>query len=497
MVIVQKAEGKSAKLNSTDRIIERPQGVPNLSIDIGTTTVVMELYDSKGNYLDSLAEDNTQLSLGSDVMMRLMHVSEGRGEILTEKIRRQIYEMGCKLIETYSSLWSLKAVPEKISVVGNTVMCHLFLGKDTSGLMGAPFIAAYKGVYQTKGKELGWSEWSDTIVTVLPGIAAHVGADAVAMMGHLRLWDRDKIQMAVDLGTNAEIILNYRGNISACSTAAGPAFEGKGISCGKRAGNAVINGVRFMRGNESICLDVIGEVETLPEPVGICGSGLVDVVAELLRNHLLRPDGYLLSVEEAMQNTMAKKFVQYISIKENGSHAFVLYDRERDGKIQEKANVFLSANLSANKDNGSVKPDKLLQDKDTLQVVVTQEDIRAFQLAKGAIRSGMEVLLQRVGLSVTDLEELHIAGVFGGFLHPKNAVQTGLLPSIPMEKIKFAGNAAGKGASCALNMPEFMDELTERSKTVEHVELAEIEQFSEIYMKAMELYPWGDCAKIG
>ncbi|MCH5267520.1 MAG: DUF4445 domain-containing protein [Lachnospiraceae bacterium] len=458
MVLLQRAMGKSAKQYHRERVSESVGGLPFFSVDIGTTTVAMELFDSGGNLLDSMAEDNAQLTLGSDVMMRLMHVSEGRGELLTEKIRRQIYEMGTRMLSDKFYAFGDKVAPEQISVVGNTVMCHLFLGMDTKGLMGAPFTPAYEGAYRLKGDKLDWHEWRDSVITVLPGIAAHVGADAAAVLGHLQLWDEKKIQMAVDLGTNAEILLNHHGKVSACSTAAGPAFEGQGISCGKRAGSGVINGVRFTRGNAGVCLDVISEEDILPEPVGICGSGLVDVIAELLHNQLIRPDGYLLSKEEAMKNTVANKFAQYINSRDDGSHKFILYDGREDIKSG---------------------------------VMLTQEDIRAFQLAKGAIRSGMEVLLQREGLSVTDLDELHIAGVFGGFLHPKNAVKSGLLPDLPTEKLYFDGNAAGEGAAKALMVPGFLEELQERTKSVEHVELAQMEEFSQNFVRAMELCAWG------
>lgn len=430
-------------------------GQPLFSVDIGTTTVAMELYDSHGNKVDSIAENNAQIVLGSDVMMRLMHVREGRGEQLTGKIREQIYVLGKELLTRNKEYFGDKTIPERIAVVGNTVMCHLLLGKDTKGLMGAPFVPSYQGTFYTEGGELGWENWRNSKVVVLPGIAAHVGADAMAMVEQLRLWDSGKIQLAVDLGTNAEIVLNVRGTLSACSTAAGPAFEGSGISCGKRAGNGVINGIKMMRGNESIVLDVISDVEPPASPVGLCGSALVDAVAELLQNRLLRPDGYLLSAEEAMCMLSAKKFAHHLCETEDGSHAFILYHQGEK------------------------------------RLVITQNDIRAFQLAKAAIRSGMEMLLQRQGITVQEVEELHIAGVFGGFLHPDNARKTGLLPGLSAERLIFDGNAAGNGAAEMLLRPELIGEMEMRAGQITHVELAEEEQFTEYYMNAMELCSWG------
>lgn len=456
MVILRRSMGTNTKEQKRHNTIQGENSLPYFSVDIGTTTVAMELYDAQGNWLDAVAEDNAQLALGSDVMMRLMHVREGWGDQLTSQIRRQLYAMGKRMLAEHRGLFGEGAVPETIAIVGNTVMCHLLLGKDTVGLMGAPFEPAYRGNYRTEGGQLGWEDWRHTSVLVLAGIAAHVGADALSVAGQLELWDDDKVQMAVDLGTNAEILLNVCGNLYACSTAAGPAFEGKGISCGKRAGIGVINGVKCMRGNESFILDVIADTDNPPAPIGICGSGLVDVVAELLQNRLLRADGYLLSKEEAAETTFAKRFAKQLCQREDGTNEFLIYHEAGT------------------------------------RIALTQEDIRAFQLAKGAIRSGMEMLLHKQGLSVAEVDELHIAGVFGGFLHPENARKTGLLPDIPAERLFFDGNAAGRGAAKLLRRPELADEWAERARSITHVELAQEEQFTQVYMKAMELCTWGN-----
>ena len=209
------------------------------AVDIGTTTLSIEIYDQNGKYIGGCAENNAQGKLGSDVMMRLMHVSEGRQEVLHTLIRDQIYHHIRKILTnaircedvsfvdacsreneniglpqspsgaenwTESGLAHLK----KMSVVGNTVMCHLFLNKDTSGLRGTPFHTAYQGSCRICGKDLGWSACPDVEITVLPGIAAHVGADAASVLMAERLWQRDRVQLAVDLGTNAEILLNNR-----------------------------------------------------------------------------------------------------------------------------------------------------------------------------------------------------------------------------------------------------------------------------------------------
>ena len=450
MVILKNSTRESAKMGQAIDTQFQTGGDPWLAVDIGTTTVVVDLYTSYGELVATLAEDNAQGTYGSDVMMRLMHVKEGRGDLLVQRIREQIFQMGSKLICKWKSLFA-QTVPVQMAVVGNTVMCHLFLQKDVTGLMGAPFSAAYEGCYTLLGKDVGWKDWNTLVITVLPGIAAHVGADAAAMLGNLRMWDADKIQLAVDLGTNAEILLNNRGTLYACSTAAGPAFEGRGISHGRRARAGVINAVKLFRGAGNIELTLVSAREQNDQkPIGICGSGLVDLLAALRRHQVMTSDGCLLSGEEAMQINSARPFADCLTTDVKGERQFVLYD----------------------------------------DIVLTQQDIRSVQLAKAAIQSGMMLLLEQAVVSVEDIQELYVAGVFGGFVNPGSAKQMGLVPSIDDKKIIFVGNAAGKGAGEALCDPKFIDMLQEHIADIHHIELAEQAKFTQVYMDSMEIAPW-------
>lgn len=461
MVILRQAQRKSAKERDGDVAPQKAvqQSNPRLCVDIGTTTVAIELYDSAGQFVDGAQENNRQLLMGSDVMMRLMHVKQGRGKRLTEEIRAQIYEMGMDLLQKHRQLFADKLIPECVYLVGNTVMCHLLLEKDCTGLMGAPFRSAYEGSYMTTGAEIGWQSWEQTTVYVLPGIAAHVGADAAAMFGELELWHTDKKELAVDIGTNAEMFLNVNGKVVACSTAAGPAFEGQGIHCGKRAGVGVVNGVKLMRGNGAVVLDVIAEQPQVPAPVGLCGSGLIDAIAQMLQYGIVTKDGYMLSQEEARKKGCVPAFAARQRLDSAGEKYFVLYEAGVDGRGEK-------------------------------DLVVTQSDIRTFQLAKAAIRAGMEMMLARQHLTVNDLDALFVAGVFGGFLHPENAKKTGLLPDLPMHKLQFVGNAAGRGAAKVMRQPNFVKEWTEQISRVEHIELADEPDFQTVYMQAMELAHW-------
>ncbi len=479
------------------------------AVDIGTTTLSIEIYNQDGRYVGGCADNNAQGKLGSDVMMRLMHVSEGRQDILCRLIRDQIYHLLGKLLTDIVNMTGrtgsigavstvdiadgtgrvntaglpdgtgrvntadlpdgvsdteavLAANLRKITVVGNTVMCHLFLDRDLTGLQGAPFCPDYEGSCQVWGKDLGWSACPEVEVTVLPGIAAHVGADAAAVLMAEQLWQEDRIQLAVDLGTNAEILLNNRGRIWVCSAAAGPAFEGKGISCGCRGRAGAVSGVKLNRANGNILLTVMPDSATgklLPN--GICGSGLVDLIAELLENRLLQPDGYLLTQSEAIEHGICDALVQRLG-EENGDRYFLLYDPLADKMM--------------GADGQQAK-----------RLYVTQQDIRNFQLAKSAIQTGIALLCHQAGLDVAQIEDCRIAGVFGTFLHPDHARASGLLPDLPPDRIHFVGNAAGRGAAQALFDAGWIAQSEKRIQGIHHVELAEQEEFQSVFLKNMTL----------
>ncbi len=447
------------------------------AVDIGTTTLSIDIYDHDGNYIGGSAENNAQGKLGSDVMMRLMHVSEGRQEMLHTMIRDQIYQLIKEILTgdkaELSEVYCESEQPgndrlaqlRKISVVGNTVMCHLFLNQDTTGLRGVPFHTAYQGSYRLYGKDLGWTDCSDVEVIVLPGIAAHVGADAAAVFMAEQLWQKDRIQLAIDLGTNAEILLNCRGQVWVCSAAAGPAFEGKGISCGCRGGTGAVNSVKLNRANGNILLNVVPEpVSGKLFPRGICGSGLVDLIAELLENRLLQSDGYLLSRQEAEEAGISRILAGRLQ-ESNGERRFILYDPATD-KMTDAS-------------GGQARC-----------LYITQQDIRNYQLAKSAIQTGIALLCQKSDLDVLEIEDCRVAGVFGAFLHLDHAKASGLLPDIPAENVHFVGNAAGRGAAQALFDPDWISCLEKRLQGIQHVELEEQEDFQSLFLQNMSLSAW-------
>ncbi len=458
-------EALAASLDNN--ICQEYTGCYGIAMDIGTTTIAASLFSlDNRKYCGNITETNMQSKYGADVMMRIMNASLGKASLLHNIIITQaedIIERLCNGICTRDKV-------VQMAVTGNTTMCHLFLDKDLSGMAGTPFKTAYTGSASLKGVENGFKKFPDIDIYVMPGIAAHTGADAVSVLCSQKLYQPDQVQLAVDIGTNAEIILNNKGNIYACSAAAGPAFEGKGVQCGTRAGHGAVNGIKINRLAGNIVLDVIdaninssnhtGRDALIPK--GICGSGLVDAVAELLKAGVLKTDGYLMDKEEALKNGVKANIAERIHKNSEGNY-FLFYGKNDFHNKQ--------------------------QDGDRQQdIVITQKDIRNIQLAKAAIQAAAEVLLETAGITLNNVDEVKIAGVFGKFIHPKQAVLIGLYPDTG--NIEFTGNAAGNGAAQALFDQDFRELALKYSKETAHIELASKKSFQDKFLNAMELKKW-------
>ncbi|MCD7825605.1 MAG: ASKHA domain-containing protein [Clostridiaceae bacterium] len=420
-----------------------------IAVDIGTTTVEMALFGwDQQKPLAEKSETNAQTVLGADVMMRIMHAVSGKADRLHQLIVGQIEQMAqdclkkTQLFEHYRQ----NEIGLVFCVAGNTTMSHLFLGKSVEGLGGYPFSTAYQGSVRTVGKEIGMSAFPDAEVNVLSGIAGHVGGDALGVIGSVGLYGGDKLQLAVDLGTNAEIILNQHGRLSVCSAAAGPAFEGKGIACGCRAKPGAVNGVKIALGSGNLILEFLpGQHVT-----GICSSGLVDLIAQLLKCRLLREDGYLLTREEAMRQ---------------GVLAALANRLEQRGDER----IFLLCSLQEN----------------PKEIYLTQKDIRNVQLAKGAIQAAVSSILEYRGVSLHELDEVVVAGALGNGLRLANAVAIGLLPDVEKSRLRFVGNAAIYGAAQMFFEPDFSDSMQKLASQIQHLELAGYSGFQNKLMQAM------------
>lgn len=444
-----KGKGGTGQPEREDFAVKMAGAVYGLAVDIGTTTVVMGLYDlGSGERLAGSQEKNRQTILGADVMMRLMHCQRGSKQKLEQRIREQLQDMAEQICNSFCTLEQVKT----LTVVGNTTMCHIFLGQDVSGLAGSPFRPAYRGIYRCKGGDIGLQRMKCTDVIVPAGIDAHVGADAVSMICALQLQDTEDTVLAVDIGTNAEIALSCQGEISVCSAPAGPAFEGAEISQGMRGEPGAIAGMHIAGQSGNILLEVIPDDRRNIYPVkGICGSGLIDSIASLRQSDILQPDGYLLCDREEADRLGIPGYL-----------------RER---ITEKG--FL-----------------VYLDPGGQHVCLTQKDIRQFQLAKAAVQAGIRMLLEQKGLTLEQVDRLYIAGVFGGHISKKSAVLTGLFPDIAREKIVIAGNAAGDGVAKALLSEAFLQQTEQVGSEAVHIELAQQEAFQKEFLASMEIVPW-------
>ncbi|HML37107.1 MAG TPA: ASKHA domain-containing protein, partial [Bacillota bacterium] len=396
------------------------------AFDIGTTTVVGMLWDlSECKLMDVIALTNPQSAYGADVISRITYSMKSPENLtlLKDKIR------GClnEILKEFALRHPID--PQNIvkaTVVGNTTMSHLFLGKDPSSLARAPFHPAFHGPVKMSAEELGLMMRPSADVHLLPNIAGHVGSDITGVLLASEIKKLPGVRLAIDIGTNGEVVLAHNGRILVCSTAAGPAFEGARIYQGMRAAPGSIEGVVIEAGE--VRIKVIDD----SEPVGICGSGLIDAVAQMLDAGLISHKGNILSAEDAAAQGLSPGLAVRLRKGRNGNE-FVLAWKEQGEDI-----------------------------------VITQKDIREVQLAKGAIYGGIVVLMKCLGVETGRIEEIMLAGAFGSYIKKKSILRIGMIPGVGEDKIKHIGNAAGVGACMALLSEEEMKQADMQSKEAEH-----------------------------
>lgn len=428
-----------------------------LALDIGTTTLAASLVSlERGEVLAVEATTNPQGSYGADVISRIQYASRGWEQLkqLQDSVLQAFHQVILRLLEK-TGLEGDK-VYEAVAV-GNTTMGHLFMGVDPTYLAYSPFTPAFSQALEVPAGELGLPMNPRGRVLLLPGIAAYVGSDTVGVMLAAGLHRQDKVRLAIDIGTNGEMVLAGRGHILACSTAAGPAFEGTRIKHGMRAGEGAIEGACLegpgegerAPGNGELRLQVIGDVP----PRGICGSGLVDLVAVLLKAGVIGKNGRFNRPGSAP-----------------GLAASLLENRLRPG---DRGEEFLLAPASPSTAG--------------VDLVLTQKDVRELQLAKGAIYAGVQILLKEMGLGIDEIDEVLLAGAFGNYLDRDSALAIGLLPPVPREKVIPVGNAAGDGARLALISRPWRQRAGELAGKTRHVELSTRGDFQEIFLGSLEL----------
>ncbi len=421
-----------------------------LAVDIGTTKVAAYLMDlESGETLAAAGTMNPQIAYGEDVMTRISYAMDGEAQA-RELQRVLVGGLDDLAGELCAQVGRDSAAIVEVVLVGNTCMHHLVLGLPVEQLGLAPYVPALAYPYDIKARELGCSlpplkgEARGGVhlapganVHLLPNIAGFVGADHVAMLLATRMHEADEITVSLDIGTNTEISLAVDGRLLSCSCASGPAFEGAHIHDGMRAAPGAVERVRLV--------DELVEYQTIDgaPPVGICGSGILDGVAELRKIGVLRENG-------AMQP---------------GSHP-----RVRGTGRETEFLLVPAGEREAPRD-----------------VVINRKDINEVQLAKGAIRAGIEVLLGEAGLKAEQVERVVVAGAFGTYLDVGSALAVGMFPPLPQERFVQVGNAAGMGAKLVLVSRHCRRVAEEIARRVEYVELTTHSRFVEAYTAALML----------
>lgn len=430
-----------------DEILDvMPVGAPvtGLAYDIGTTTVACYYVDLRtGEEIAQASLLNPQTTYGGDVIMRIKYCVENGQAGPTGDIRKALNQLAAKCAASAGQ--KMKSI-YLITVVGNTTMHHLFLGISPASLAYAPYTPAAAEPMQLAAAEFGFAVNPSAKLYMLPNIAGFVGADTVGAALAASMDEKTETTLLIDIGTNGEMVLGTKKRLIACSTAAGPAFEGALITCGMRGAEGAIDHVSLADGK--FTYSVIGG----GKPIGICGSGLIDLMSELVRTGLVEPAGRLIDADEATEGE-AKLLRDHI-VEYAGQKAFLLADAEASG-------------------TGEI-------------LVFTQKDVREVQLAKGAMAAGIQMMCRRLGITTDDIASVMIAGAFGSYMSPISACGIGLIPPALQEKVMAIGNAAGQGARlCALSIDEY-HRAAILSRNVEYLELAADPTFQDVFVDELE-----------
>ncbi|MCA0012976.1 ASKHA domain-containing protein [Mesorhizobium sp. B292B1B] len=436
------------------RVIALWPGLKNeaygLACDIGSTTIAMHLVSLlSGRVAASSGTSNPQIRFGEDLMSRVSYVMmnpDGR-EGMTVAVREAI----SGLVDKVCAEGNVQRNDILDSVfVGNPIMHHLFLGIDPTELGGAPFALAVSGAVRIKASDIGLKLNPGARLYMLPCIAGHVGADAAAVTLSEGPHRQDEMMLIVDVGTNAEIVLGNRARVVAASSPTGPAFEGAEISGGQRAAPGAIERVRIDPETLEPKYRVIGSELWSDEPgfldsvqatgvTGICGSGIIEIVAEMYLAGIISEDG-------VVDGSLSMRSPRIIA---NGrTFSYVLKEGEP-------------------------------------KITITQTDVRAIQLAKAALYAGTKLLMEKQNTEHVD--RIHFAGAFGSFIDPKYAMVLGLIPDCDLDKVSAVGNAAGAGARMALLNRGYRREIEETVSQIEKIETALEPKFQEHFVYAMAL----------
>jgi len=427
-----------ASVRDGEVVAVSPSPTPNLglAVDIGTTKIAGYLVDLEtGKTLASIGIMNPQISYGEDVITRIGRARESPAEAarLQNVVITALSQIAIDLCG------EVKARPENIVeavVVGNTAMHHLFLRLPVAQLGLAPYVPAASQALDVKAREIGLNIAPGAYVHLLPNIAGFVGADLVAVLIATEPWKVGKVVLTVDIGTNTEVCLITDDDMTSVSCASGPAFEGAHIQCGMRAASGAIERLRLV--------DNKVEYQTVygTPPIGLCGSGILDAIAQLYRVGAIDKGGKMRDKHPLVRNVKGRN--EFVLVKEG----------EREGGRA---------------------------------VTITQQDVREIQLAKGAIYTGIKLLLEARNRSEAEIEQVIIAGAFGTYIDVASAITIGMLPRLPLSRFRQVGNAAGTGARLALISRQKRTEAQAIARKIKYIELAADPRFMSTFVDAIKI----------
>jgi uncharacterized 2Fe-2S/4Fe-4S cluster protein (DUF4445 family) len=407
-----------------------------LAVDLGTSKIAIYLMDlASGKTIAMKGLMNPQVAYGEDIIARmaLANRSPEQAILLQELVVTAINEA---VIELCAGVQTTPSCIVDSVLVANTAMHHLFLRLPVGQLARAPFIAAFSSALDVKARDVGLKFSPGAYVHLLPNIAGYVGADHVAVLLSTGMHKTEGVVLVLDIGTNTEICLANHHRLTSLSCASGPAFEGAHIKYGMRAADGAIEHVKLEK--DKVAYQTIGGVA----PVGLCGSGILDTLAQLFLAGVVDTGGKMKLHPRVREANGTREFVLVYGDKKDGGHSDITF---------------------------------------------TQRDVRELQLAKGAVRTGIEVLLKTNGLTEQDIDSVLVAGAFGSYIDIASAVAIGMLPKLPLERFRQVGNAAGMGAKLALISRQHRIEAQEIARSVHYIDLSSAPQFASTFNKAINL----------
>lgn len=414
-----------------------------IAFDIGTTTIVGSILDIEGcKEMGTVSLPNPQARWGRDVLSRVQAVVED--PLMVRTLQAEAIKACNEIIHSLVTPSSV----EKVVAVGNSVMEHLFLGVSPASMAKTPYRPSFKKSHNILASEIGLKTASTGRLYLFPLIGGFIGGDTVGVILHTGIHRAKGAGLAIDIGTNSEIVLGAKEWLYAASCAAGPAFEGGTIKDGMIATRGAIQGVKIE--GDRVSLDVIGDVT----PEGICGSGLIDVVSRLLKAGVIDPSGRIEGrdkVTSNLANRIRERAQENLLVKDKGQEGneFILY---RDAKKE---------------------------------ITLTQKDVRELQLAKGALQAGIKVLMKKVGVRSEDIERVYIAGAFGSNIKKEAMADIGVIEREWLDRVTFVGDGALEGAKMVISSDGKREEAEDIARRTRHIMLSGSVHFQREFLKGM------------